>query len=387
MSANNARDNDKSVGRGVFENLNDSDEQYLPIPLLGCVLDYLSLTDEYNWLLQSSSILLPSLREAREAIRSQRTCMLVCSETEAQYLSEPVYVLPSWKNMVALDLGIWATNTILTSVALRMPALERIDMVGSSEVSDLLVLSQLCKLRYIDVTFCNGISYDDTLKLRELLPQGETRVTVRRQPNWCDGRFETPFENDGHHTYWPDGTFQYERDNCSVGFVLSLQQIKENPFHIKVEIQPVNFEPPPAWPVWTKFLFRPAVSMLYQENRAARTDENPKYDRSVLVAQRLVGNSAPEDWPRPEHWSIPLGKSAYYSKRGHCLDDGNEDDAGERYIMVTRIGVKPLETVTTPIELLERNRQFLRLHDELKPTFLHPEFVLEHILNSHLARI
>ena len=205
-------------------------------------------------------------------------------------------------------------------------------------------------------------------------------LTVRRQPTWCDGRFQTPFANDGEHIYWPDGTFHFQRDNCSKGFVRSMRPIG-NHFHVKVQIQPNNFEPPPAWPAWTKFVFRPAVTLLYREQT---TMDNPELSEQpcVLVAQLVSGNRAPEDWPRPEHWDLPLGQSVNFSRDGKQVPEG---DINERYVMVTRIAVIPLDAVTPPVELMASNRRFIQLQREVWPNFRQSDRALEQVLNDLLT--
>ena len=360
----------------------------LPTPLLGHILDYLRIADERNWLLQQPNPVLLALQETSGQVRSHRSFLRLCTEAESQLFLHYVGLRPGWNNMTTLNLGQWATNEMLISVGTRMPRLERIEMVGSPGVSSVLALDRLHRLRYVNVTFCDGVSYEDTLTLRERLPDGDTVLTVRRQPTWCDGRFQTPFENDGEHTYWPDGSFRFQRDNCSRGFVRSMQPIGDNPFHVKLQIQPNNFKPPLAWPAWTKFVFRPAVTLLYSEKSIIN---NPKVSERpcVLVAQLLAGNRALDDWPRPEHWSLPLGKSVYFLRGGKQVQEENTNHEGDnddaRYVMVTRIAVVPLEAETPPGELLVSNRQFLQLQREQWPTFRHSDNVMEQVLNDLLT--
>jgi hypothetical protein len=68
-----------------------------------------------------------------------------------------------------------------------------------------------------------------------------------------DGKFQTPFDNDGLHTYWCDGTFQFDRDTQSSGFVSDLQLKKNDCDYVTDKLQYNNFEPPVGWPTWSRF--------------------------------------------------------------------------------------------------------------------------------------
>ena len=210
-----------------------------------------------------------------------------------------------------------------------------------------------------------------------------------------DGRFETPFANDGVHTYWPDGSFQYEREQASRGFLRHVRRIvhnnDENNNHhhqrVQTKVQYTNFDPPNgAWPEWARHVYRPGVSLLWREDdddaerknaaddnnnhgcTAATTGENhspPRKKGTILVAQRTRGMHPPSDeWPKVEHWSLPIGKSVYFDRDGSRLVEDSADDNNSnndrRFVMVTRMRVRPLETLTPPAELLEQNRNFLQ---------------------------
>jgi len=379
---------------------------HLPLPVLGHILDFLSLTEEHEWLSSSTTPQQQQQQQQREhdEIRRHRTCLRVFREaetrrmflrTEQQQHPSLRYAGDCYGNMVRLDLGKWANDDILESVARRMPKLQRLEMVSSEAVTStgFLMLSRLHQLRYVDVTFCDGISYNDTLMLRRQHQQrnAETAtamLTIRRQPAWMDGRFQTPFENDGQHTYWPDGTFQYERDNCSVGFVYRLQRDHRHDL-IRIQTQPANFVPPPTWPAWTHFLFRPAVSLLYRQepfvDDGGGNTADHQEPKSVLVAQRISGVALEDYWPRPENWSLPMGQSFYFARDGsRILTTPTDDD--RRYVMVTRIPVQPLLQMTPPEELLEQNREFLAQHREFvfEPSEEALEARLNHILRERL---
>jgi len=218
-------------------------------------------------------------------------------------------------------------------------------------------------LRDIDMTFCDRLSYEDALTLREEFAanhdeEEEATLVIRRQPVWADGHFQTPFANDGCHTYWPDGTFNYERERCSKGFVQKMQMIHNNPYHVKTTIQYTDFDPPVGWPEWTRFFYRPGVSLLYRKEQ-----NNDEKHRSILVAQHIRGLVAPDDWPKPEHWSLPLSQSVHFTREGDRIEERDAD--AEQYVMVTRIPVLPLSDEEPafpppPTHLLEKNREFLQ---------------------------
>lgn len=105
------------------------------------------------------------------------------------------------------------------------------------------------------ITFCRNTTYAETIYLREHLPN--LRL-IRRQPDWLDGQFYTPFAADGAptevHTYWPDGTFTFSRNSQSAGFVCDLFPWDPNRLDfVGDKLQYNNFEFPPTFPAWFRY--------------------------------------------------------------------------------------------------------------------------------------
>lgn len=117
-------------------------------------------------------------------------------------------------------------------------------------------------LQVIDIAFCRHTSYAGAFCLRNRRRVPHLRI-LRRQPEWLDGRFETPFGggNNGStdsggggggeiHTYYCDGSFQFNRDSQSNGFVSQLYPLDENFLGDKLQYN--NFRAPLGWPEWTQ---------------------------------------------------------------------------------------------------------------------------------------
>ena len=229
-------------------------------------------------------------------------------------------------------------------------------MVGSAGVTDAGIdhlsrgESRRRRLRSVDLSFCRRTTYAGTFVLRDRLIALEV---IRRQPLWLDGTFVTPFrgapgageEEAEKHVYWADGTFSFSRGVQSSGFVCDLfpagdrggrkgeDDGDDNPHsHLGDRLQYTDFDPPRGWPAWSRYCYRPGVSLLRLENEAI-----PKVDgkgqteivRSVLVAQRLEGIRAPSDAPCPYHASrVPLGESRTLNRDGDVLDDDEGGGGG-----------------------------------------------------------
>jgi len=409
---------------------------HLPATLLGRhVIEYLSLAETRRFLTINQQL----YRQLPE-IESHRTLWRLPPEAESadrRELYRAASYIPNnshprlyhWNKIVELDAGPHGTNLMIRALVWHMPALQRLSLVNSqgvshrhhvrrgthpprrtpSAIAGLECLPRLRHLRYVDLTYCDNVSYHDTLLLRGSMlaaaaaEQQQSTTTpnnhhppsiiIRRQPSWMDGRFETPFANDGVHTYWPDGSFQYERAQASRGFLLRVRRIvrddrDDSQHRVQTKVQYTNFDPPNgAWPEWARQMYRPGVSLLWRDGddaeienttTAAADDNNtdstvttkgekhsppPREKGTILVAQRTRGMHPPSDeWPKVEHWSLPIGKSVYFDRDGSRLSDdaADDDNSDRRFVMVTRMRVRPLETLTPPAELLEQNRNFVQ---------------------------
>lgn len=317
-------------------------------------------------------------------------------------------------NLVELDMGGLATDDVFEALAGVNSSVEliknlrHISMVGSLDVTDrgLELLSRgnnrAQNVISIDITFCRSTTYSGTFPLRDRL---HNLALIRRQPEWLDGSFVTPFkraddQNNGDdelHIYWADGSFQFNRGLQSEGFVVDLFPLEEDvtpmsqsnpgrkleeegPRHLADRLQYTNFEPPQSWPGWARYCYRPGVSLLRLPgcegaesdalaDEIAERDSNIAGNRSVLVAQRLEGLRAPLDAPDAYKHTIdviPLGKSRTFSRDGEIIaDSGNGiGDAArhpEGHTLISRMKVLPLPDggkLMPPSEIVQRNRVF-----------------------------
>lgn len=244
-----------------------------------------------------------------------------------------------------------------------LPNLEILSMVDSNMVTDVGILalgqktsgangkrrSNLCVL---DITFCPHVSYGGVLKLRKLLPKP---LLVRRQPKWLDGHFETPFSGRQAievHTYYPDGSFSFGRNDQSAGYVTSLFRWSDadannngncNEHHLGDKLQYIDFRAN-SWPNWTRFAYRPGVSLLHVPDVVVEDEANGQESviRSVLVAQNRKGYRPPAGFPKMEHIDkVPLGESRFFAEDGSILPSDTEDDSIQ-VVMVSRMKVRPL---------------------------------------------
>ena len=332
----------------------------LPDAMLNVILDHLSLVDRQH--VCSSCKKLQSRKKALSALLQK---VQIQSVPEASLLRHICLPQQSLMNVCRLDLGSFGTYEILIELANdALPRLQSLAMVGSLRVTDggLMALSnaQACAetLQYIDITFCHNTSYGGTFCLRDTF---HNLKVLRRQPSWMDGSFETPFENDGLHTYYADGSFQFEREQQSTGFVMQLDQwYQANPHLVFDKLQYSNFEMPEFWPTWARFFYRPGVSLL-------RLNET-----EVLVGQTLRGLRPPRDYPRVQHAELlPSTKSSVYLNRhGQVVGqrppgaDDNGDVNQIPHYLLSRMRVYPLSTLMPPTDLVEKNRAFCQLLQE-----------------------
>ena len=132
------------------------------------------------------------------------------------------------------------------------------------------------------------------------------------------GHSETPFGGNGHdevHTYWPDGTFSYNREEQSKGFVMRVDMLGSDPNHVSKKGQFIDFGER-NMPVG--HVFRPSVSLLRLED-----DEGISGDtQHVLVAQRKDGMKCLKFFPKVEQAQIvPLRSSRHFDFKGNCLNE------------------------------------------------------------------
>ncbi|CAB9511536.1 expressed unknown protein [Seminavis robusta] len=291
--------------------------------------------------------------------------------------------LEVYSNLRVLDLQSLATDELLGSLmeADCLPQLTTIRMRRSRGVTDqgLKFLSRhnnnnnfdsRSQLEEIDITFCQNTTYRGTFPLRDKLPHLKL---LRRQPEWLDGHFHTPFGDSGGevevHTYWPDGTFSFHRATQSTGFVLSWNELQNN----NQDPQPMvgdrlqfnNFHPPAQWtlPEWYdvfRFAYRPGVCLLQLPELDHTSTTSSNSERHVLVGQRLRRLKAPTCLDRVARVAdqIAVGTSRYVDPCTLQIDT-ELNPTRRHWLLISKMKVLPLEEndLMPPAELVEECRR------------------------------
>ena len=248
-----------------------------------------------------------------------------------------------------------------------LPKLEVLKMSSSYHVSEVALMNLTTtdgsgrirnNLQELDVTFCSNITYNAVIQFRVLLP----KCLLRRLPQWMCGHTKTPFGENGRdevHTYWPDGTFSYNRDHQSKGFVIRVD-ILSSQDHVSEKLQFIDLNLQERMPPWFCSGFRPSISLL-------RLEDNGNVDtQRVLVAQRKGGIKHLKYFPKVEQAEIvSLGLSKYFGLEGKCLSEEEvESSMGGRYftmVMVSHMRKSKLkkEEQLSPLGLVRENALYL----------------------------
>lgn len=215
-------------------------------------------------------------------------------------------------------------------------------------------------LQELDVTFCSNITYNAAIQFRTLLP----KCLLRRLPQWMCGHTKTPFGEDRRdeiHTYWPDGSFSYNRDRQSKGFVVRVD-ILSGQNHVSEKLQFIDFDTP-GMPPWFRDGFRPSISLLKLENNA---DSNAQH---ILVAQRKGGMRHLKYFPKLEQAEmVPLGSSKQFGLDGNRLSEEGVESLmeGRVSVLVSHVRKSKLkkEEEFSPLDLVEEIALHLESADE-----------------------
>lgn len=319
--------------------------QDLPDSLLHEIQEYLTICERRIVLATCDQ-----LWNQRHELQRNILSLAVHDKRDYRFLSDLEFLRPL-VHLQRLDLQQYCTDEFLSLLEQHetlLPKLIDLRLVGSIGVSDtgLEALSHACpSLTYLDITFCRNTTYAGTFCLRDL----GNKMAIRRQPAWMDGKFQTPFDNDGLHTYWCDGTFQFQRESQSSGFVCDLEA-HEDSCHVGDKLQYNNFIPPRGWPEWSRFCYRPGVSLL-------KLSELHQGQRQVLVGQRLYGLKPPKDLPTLDQLQfLEVGASVYFGRNGDLLQE--DHSIGDRYTMLSRMTILPLDELMPPDDLVQTNKIF-----------------------------
>lgn len=341
----------------------------LPVQLLVEILEFVPFLTERRFLSTCQR-----LWQQRFDIVSRRRRLFIEDNVDILLCKQAA---PAFTSLVELDLQEYASDVFLQATEEYLPSLERLLCVGSQDVTDIALRTlkprYKPRLRYLDITFCQNTTYQATLGLR----RDFSGITIRRQPKWMDGHFQTPFANDGLHTYWCDGSFSFVRDSLK-GYVMKVRRFEsDNSHHVYTKLQMSNFQSPPRWADWTRYVYRPGVSLLHDPQSPIDDDDQ---ERTVLVAQAQRGIRAPRHWPKVEHFGVlPIGVSVYFDRRGQQVSEENSD------VMVTRMRVLPLESLMPPEDVVAANEHFLT-HSWPDPAGDHSqEIALERLLHAALG--
>lgn len=315
----------------------------LPEPIID-ILEYLSIHDRRVALATSRL-----LWNKRHALEKKIHFLAVHEIRDFCILSDPEFLKPLI-HLQRLDLQHFCTDEFLHVLAKHelLPNLKELLIVGSMGVSNKgleSIAQALPSLNYLDITFCRNTTYAGTFCLRK---RG-SEIIIRRQPTWMDGRFQTNFDNDGLHTYWCDGSFQFERDTQSCGFVCDLEGIDGDRFHVSKKLQYNNFTPPVTWGNWTRFFNRPGVSLLNLPNRFDGTHQ-------ILVGQSMFGLKPPTEILLLQQALSVNDGSTYFGPNDEPLLD--DQDIRYRYTMVSRMTVLPLDKLMPPDDVVTTNISF-----------------------------
>ncbi|KAL1503123.1 hypothetical protein AB1Y20_011186 [Prymnesium parvum] len=123
-------------------------------------------------------------------------------------------------NLLSLTLrSLPLTPAFFHGVPQLCPRLASLDLRGCTRLTDRCVrgLARLPRLEALDLTFCTGVSYASVVFLRR---QCATLREIRRQPEWFDGQYETPWGE--VHTYYADGSFDFGRSIESRGWIAQM---------------------------------------------------------------------------------------------------------------------------------------------------------------------
>lgn len=286
-----------------------------------------------------------------------------------------------------LVLGASATDAALCCVGRALSSVEEID-ISHSKVTDAGLddgLVHAHNLRRLIGTYCPRLSYNATLRLRRALAadasSGTGPLEVVRLPSWLTGRFFTPWGE--VHAYFPDGTFCFDRAEQSTGYVRGLRQVSvegENEM-VADSLQYIDFEPPPTWPDWTRYIYRPGVLARRPDPADEMIiDASGRPKRSVYIMQNMSSPAAPLAPPAVRWSEVPVGGRVYIDNDGNFAPPASADEAdsiprGFEFMLSCMLveplppdGTQPPDELLQRIEAFERRREADQLSEEVLAT-------------------
>ena len=279
--------------------------------------------------------LAPVCRVFRTLVSDARAACSHASPSTLQ-LTAPVLCRPLGQGLLSCVLGLRTLalggQAGIDDVQLQsftvLQQLHSLDVSATAVTSrGLRSLYSMRSLQQLDITFCPIISYSAVLNLRQHCPNLKL---IRRQPEWLDGHFETPWGE--VHSYYPCGAFSFSRDVESKGWVAQLKNCGEYLEDRLIFVDQHRRQP-------HDFTYNGRIGVLLKRLHSCHGEQH-----QVLVLQNLFDYEPPSTWPPLRLQPAP----------GRTI---NDDDAG---IMVSTMVVRPLEPGCTepPADLQARLRQF-----------------------------
>ena len=211
--------------------------------------------------------------------------------------------------------GALLSDDGLAVLAEELPLLEELELPSQTQLTNKGIrraaLFFADSLRSIDITCCNLIGYGAVEHLRQTCHRLET---IRRLPAWMVGWALTP---DGErHTYYADGSFSFDRDEESRGWVAQLRLMEEGCVETRLVYIDIDATGPASHNGRVGVLVRPEGG---REDAAAATavvaGAATPSTLEALVLQSLRVPEPPYVWPRMGEESLPAtGQTRQFRK-------------------------------------------------------------------------
>ena len=240
------------------------------------------------------------------------------------------------KNLQVLHLpNLSGADLVAKGLGELVPRLKVLDLSATAVTSrGVESLKSLQSLEALVLIECALVSYSSVLRLRMLCPKLKL---IRRQPEWLDGHYETPWGE--VHTYYPCGAFSFRRDIQSKGWVAQSR--------LRVD----TTEP------WVE------VRLIYTDSEEVDATAGcegvlitPRDDGTVLVVQSTRHPQPPS--------SLPPQLSAHGQAHGQPMPTVGETIELDGEMVVSCMRVRPLEAGSTSpsMELQAKLRHFYEHH-------------------------
>lgn len=370
----------------------------LPDILLANVMDFINTEEAYIIL---GICMTPERQQDLSALRSYWQRIPWNTGVDYKFANE------LWKNHVVsrfcgihtLDLGSCASDEMMVIMAeldeksnnnMYLPLLKTIRMQHSSELltdSGLLTLAQGKQRRkhltHIDITWCNKTTYRASLRLRDQLPNLQV---LRRIPEWMEGSLTTDCEGDGEDVYYADGSFRFQRNALSKGFVHKLvmwDHPVETPGHVAQVGRTLQFIDPGTF-LEDSFglaahesldlarFYRPGASLLRLDSAYNTEDGYP----TLLVVQAPRGTFPPsgqffrEVVPTLNLHELLTGVSLYIDRHNGTKVRTERPEGRHNFLSVRRVRKAPLVRSMPPPDLIQEIRAWFEYEDRFSRTGL-----------------